>query len=1069
MKRTEEDIQLPKFAVKIRKDVYQFRIGKSKLVGKRFIEKLRSVCALAGHRLNASMIKKIAEYLKIEGDPLEGCFERYLCKAFIEYYKHKQNDLHRKFILAHILRYMRDNGIKYQKSNFEDYGMIIGSRIWHSSREIEKEMIKDNDVSTTSNSNPTLVSSTTTSLPSNRDPKTPINIDNTTPNGGDSMMAIVSDTIPLQSDVQSTPILNQSDSNLNANQDPMDTSDDSAISNMSKKRLSNISDRMVLDSTPPMPNTTPLNNNNINNRESSTPPTNNNKKGKKDKNSSTSNTNPPQPSLQSQYANIPVNNYYLLKKKQSITAAKREASVKYFAEYSSVFKSSAHDVCVLKRKSVNNPESDTRVVKTYSMGIKELYYFYLLHTKGYKVPEKKANKRPGKEPVNPFKKNYTSGSDNYHYMYNIGGQFVGEELMDSVSDFAKEYQFVPMCLNTFKKYLPPHIKRAKNRNDMCNTCEDPNISSGDKDKHKKAAGERRDLYKYQKKNLNNGEVMFTIDFKQNININKSQTEVGKQFYNAVHRSFYGIVMHYKEGNQYKKYVFGKEFMDLFGCTRKEDLFGKDGKIKKFIIWSDNGPTFKNFEWIYKVWQLGKTINCIPIDLEFFSPSHGKSDCDIFFALISQTVKRFQSHPDSNHQDNRTTQNMVDILNKRLTEYGLDTRKKGHYRATVYNFPSITEFQEFIQSCNTFKTLDAFYENIGVALGKDVEENEHTLSTSQSKLQRTLNALQDAYKEVEPSDTYSEYRVYYPSPQKPAFLNKTYSFKTKMENGEYSIFYRPCDNDPTIQDDKPVEEVPEEEESSRQTETNNNNEKENNKVTSNNDASNSTKQPTRNNNNVQQALKKANIKFFIKKIIVNQAPNKETKIGHETPANKGPKPKKQQETSKTTTIEIPRVVRMTNIHDAVVSDYVEENETPKSPQLPKLHSPKQTKKKNKKKNNKPNNNDTDIVLPDIPINNTPIPTKETKNNHQNPTNRATSSRTNIKPPTTYTPSKHNQKKVPGYATANHVSNNIARAAHLSLFLPKPSDIHYFGPHFSRLCVNTMVLCVSYTIQPNHPYD
>ncbi|EGG14808.1 hypothetical protein DFA_10681 [Cavenderia fasciculata] len=935
MKRTEEDIQLPKFAVKIRKDVYQFRIGKSKLVGKRFIEKLRSVCALAGHRLNASMIKKIAEYLKIEGDPLEGCFERYLCKAFIEYYKHKQNDLHRKFILAHILRYMRDNGIKYQKSNFEDYGMIIGSRIWHSSREIEKEMIKDNDVSTTSNSNPTLVSSTTTSLPSNRDPKTPINIDNTTPNGGDSMMAIVSDTIPLQSDVQSTPILNQSDSNLNANQDPMDTSDDSAISNMSKKRSSNISDRMVLDSTPPMPNTTPLNNNNINNRESSTPPTNNNKKGNKDKNSSTSNTNPPQPSLQSQYANIPVNNYYLLKKKQSITAAKREASVKYFAEYSSVFKSSAHDVCVLKRKSVNNPESDTRVVKTYSMGIKELYYFYLLHTKGYKVPEKKANKRPGKEPVNPFKKNYTSGSDNYHYMYNIGGQ--------------------------------------------------------------------------------------------------------------------------------------KEFMDLFGCTRKEDLFGKDGKIKKFIIWSDNGPTFKNFEWIYKVWQLGKTINCIPIDLEFFSPSHGKSDCDIFFALISQTVKRFQSHPDSNHQDNRTTQNMVDILNKRLTEYGLDTRKKGHYRATVYNFPSITEFQEFIQSCNTFKTLDAFYENIGVALGKDVEENEHTLSTSQSKLQRTLNALQDAYKEVEPSDTYSEYRVYYPSPQKPAFLNKTYSFKTKMENGEYSIFYRPCDNDPTIQDDKPVEEVPEEEESSRQTETNNNNEKENNKVTSNNDASNSTKQPTRNNNNVQQALKKANIKFFIKKIIVNQAPNKETKIGHETPANKGPKPKKQQETSKTTTIEILRVVRMTNIHDAVVSDYVEENETPKSPQLPKLHSPKQTKKKNKKKNNKPNNNDTDIVLPDIPINNTPIPTKETKNNHQNPTNRATSSRTNIKPPTTYTPSKHNQKKVPGYATANHVSNNIARAAHLSLFLPKPSDIHYFGPHFSRLCVNTMVLCVSYTIQPNHPYD
>ncbi|EGG19224.1 hypothetical protein DFA_02009, partial [Cavenderia fasciculata] len=193
------------------------------------------------------------------------------------------------------------------------------------------------------------------------------------------------------------------------------------------------------------------------------------------------------------------------------------------------------------------------------------------------------------------------------------------------------------------------------------------------------------------------------------------------------------------------------------------------------------------------------------------------------------------------------------------------------------------------------------------------------------------------------------------------------------------------------------------------------------------------------------------------------------IGHETPANKGPKPKKQQETSKTTTIEILRVVRMTNIHDAVVSDYVEENETPKSPQLPKLHSPKQTKKKNKKKNNKPNNNDTDIVLPDIPINNTPIPTKETKNNHQNPTNRATSSRTNIKPPTTYTPSKHNQKKVPGYATANHVSNNIARAAHLSLFLPKPSDIHYFGPHFSRLCVNTMVLCVSYTIQPNHPYD
>lgn len=150
--------------------------------------------------------------------------------------------------------------------------------------------------------------------------------------------------------------------------------------------------------------------------------------------------------------------------------------------------------------------------------------------------------------------------------------------------------------------------------------------------HKELAATQREAYKKIKDNLSDGEALITIDFKENISLNKANVEESRDFYEQERVTVFGVTLIKKLKEKSKEH-------SNFACISKclthssfvailalEELFKQaadefDG-IDKLYVFSDNGPHLRTFELLHyfksKAGQFRDGIK-----LNHFGEYHGK--------------------------------------------------------------------------------------------------------------------------------------------------------------------------------------------------------------------------------------------------------------------------------------------------------------------------------------------------------------------------------------------------------------------------------------------------------------
>lgn len=248
--------------------------------------------------------------------------------------------------------------------------------------------------------------------------------------------------------------------------------------------------------------------------------------------------------------------------------------------------------------------------------------------------------------------------------------------------------------STFCKYKPKQVVFPKRFTDMCPICvggkhakdalvNNTNLSQEQKAKYQAAVKKmedhiehskgRRLAYKEDKRNLSSDEVLFVMDFKQNVKLNKGHLEVSMDFFNAPSRSYLTLVTFYKEGAKTKKKYW--DFMsqclthdaqfvgDCIDQVLSQADFLKEGNRKSLIFWSDNcAGQFKNAKLMAKYARLSE--NGYQVKANFFTQYHGKSVCDAHFALIN---RYYQHSTKDKGVFVDSTQSFIDTLMKAFAD------------------------------------------------------------------------------------------------------------------------------------------------------------------------------------------------------------------------------------------------------------------------------------------------------------------------------------------------------------------------------------------------------------------
>ena len=146
------------------------------------------------------------------------------------------------------------------------------------------------------------------------------------------------------------------------------------------------------------------------------------------------------------------------------------------------------------------------------------------------------------------------------------------------TNWKKSFPNIKLSESSFRKIVPREIKRAKKETDKCHLCEKgknlkrkiDNISKDlekdynnidahnlleklkEKQKifdvHTKRKDQQKINFDETKKNLKDTDVLFIMDFKENIKIGGGPIETGHDFFNKSQRTIFNITMYYKKNN-----------------------------------------------------------------------------------------------------------------------------------------------------------------------------------------------------------------------------------------------------------------------------------------------------------------------------------------------------------------------------------------------------------------------------------------------------------------------------------------------------------------------------------------
>jgi hypothetical protein len=145
-----------------------------------------------------------------------------------------------------------------------------------------------------------------------------------------------------------------------------------------------------------------------------------------------------------------------------------------------------------------------------------------------------------------------------------------------------------------------------------------------------------------------------MDFKENVPINQSPTEIGNEFFSKPQRTIFGMVLYYRnENDEVKKKFFDfvseclahwPEFVKkcfnyfLFYCSKWNI------KFNSLSVWCDNGPHFRHkilFDYFASLIKPLDTFHTLEfVYLNFFVENHGKSICDVRFSVLSRFISEY---------------------------------------------------------------------------------------------------------------------------------------------------------------------------------------------------------------------------------------------------------------------------------------------------------------------------------------------------------------------------------------------------------------------------------------------
>lgn len=240
--------------------------------------------------------------------------------------------------------------------------------------------------------------------------------------------------------------------------------------------------------------------------------------------------------------------------------------------------------------------------------------------------------------------------------------------------FKLQYPTIKIGKDTFYKILKKNLKqfqKPNKRTDMCIYCARGKLfehASGNSfhfseskkneliktyENHRKMKSELKEIYDTSILNLNGGECIINIDFKENVALNQSSDEVGYDWYNKPQRTILGITLSYLNNKKIERFYFDiiSEVLNhngAFVITALKKILS-DPSFKKFkftnlAFWMDNAPHFRNSRLFAYFASLKKNFSSIT--WEFFCENHGKSICDSRFGKIATYLSEYSKVPNN---------------------------------------------------------------------------------------------------------------------------------------------------------------------------------------------------------------------------------------------------------------------------------------------------------------------------------------------------------------------------------------------------------------------------------------
>ena len=235
--------------------------------------------------------------------------------------------------------------------------------------------------------------------------------------------------------------------------------------------------------------------------------------------------------------------------------------------------------------------------------------------------------------------------------------------------FLEENPDINFSYPTFRDQIPKQFKKAKRRTDVCAICEQGKINAKklesciDEEEKKKLLDQdfsyrlhlqmkstQRNYFKDVCDALQKGEAVLVFDYKENISLNITHTQLNKDFYSTPQRTMFGVVLGYvnDEGEFVKHYfdIMSKclTHNGFFSCSAIDIVLShqefKCHKFTKLHLFSDNGAHFINYEFLNYISTISTKHSIDHVGWSQFCAYHGKCWCDSRFSLVTRLLNNY---------------------------------------------------------------------------------------------------------------------------------------------------------------------------------------------------------------------------------------------------------------------------------------------------------------------------------------------------------------------------------------------------------------------------------------------